>query len=505
MHLGSVFVGGGISVSAFAAVCCGLVLSSNRQRPLEPAVYHPHAAESDSSGFSSILDSWISEQDRYSQAHILGNMAPLPGDPGAMPGAICASPSRFKPDYYYTWTRDSALVMNEVLTWIEESEASGNGTQWDLLTRMDEYVGFTKHVQGLKTRYGLAEAKYHMDGSPFTKSWCNGQTDGPALRASVLIRYARYLISHGRDLGNLFSSVIVRDLDYVAGVWADNSGCDIWEEARGLHFYTLMAQRRALAEGAQLAEHLGDRRAARIYRQEALRISGVVGGFWSEEKKQVVTTKRWSGGLGTKASGLDSQVLLASLHSGMDDGVFTVESREMTATALRLLRVFEQMYPINRVLSVQVGRSEVPVGVALGRYPEDVYNGVGTSRGNPWSLITSAMAEYHYRLGIAYARGNGVAAGKELAELILWTWQRYPAGGMAGLQPLAGNDLARYLLSIGDLYMARVYLHTDRDHKMYEQWASGNGYGRGAVHLTWSYAAHRAASRARSELKSLVE
>ncbi|KAJ2394096.1 hypothetical protein GGI05_002190 [Coemansia sp. RSA 2603] len=52
--------------------------------------------------------------------------------------------------------------------------------------------------------------------------------------------------------------------------------------------------------------------------------------------------------------------------------------------------------------------------------------------------------------------------------------------------------------------MARVYLHTARDHTMYEQWDRLNGYGRGAVHLTWSYAAHTAASRARSRLVELI-
>src|SRR5438067_683903 len=31
------------------------------------------------------------------------------------------------------------------------------------------------------------------------------------------------------------------------------------------------------------------------------------------------------------------------------------------------------------------------------RYPEDVYDGVGTSLGNPWYLATTSMAELFYR------------------------------------------------------------------------------------------------------------
>ncbi|KAJ2698735.1 hypothetical protein FB645_005547 [Coemansia sp. IMI 203386] len=494
-----------ISVSALAAASHGLVHPPGgfqRQRPMEAHVNLKVDSNPASNLFTSPLDSWISAQDQYARQRILSNIAPFSTDPSAKPGAICASPSRFQPDYYYTWTRDSALVMSEIMTWIEQSGRSENGTaRWDLLSRMDAYVGFTKHLQGLNTKYGLAEAKYHMDGSAFTRSWCNGQNDGPALRASVMARYMWYLVSRHRDFDHLYE-VIKRDLDFVAVAWRDTRGCDIWEETRGLHFYTLMAQRRALLQGAELAEFMDDEDSGSKYKEQAMLISETLGGFWSRKGGHVVTTRNWSGGLASKHSSLDTQVLLASLHSGMNDGVFTVESSEMTATVLRLLRAFEQMYAVNRVLSVQVDGTELPVGVAVGRYPEDVYNGVGTSRGNPWSLITSAMAEYHYRLGIVYARGSDVVVSGELAELLAWTHKRH---SLIDTQMLRTGDLSRYLMRIGDQYMARVLLHTDRDHTMYEQWASNTGYGRGAVHLTWSYAAHTSATRAREQLAKLIQ
>ncbi|KAJ1882472.1 hypothetical protein H4R99_000854 [Coemansia sp. RSA 1722] len=509
MRLCSVII---ISVSALAAASHGLVHPPGgfqRQRPMMEA-HASHKVDSNpasSNLFAGPLDSWISAQDQYARQRILSNIAPFSSDPSAKPGAICASPSRFQPDYYYTWTRDSALVMSEIMTWIEQSGQSDNGTtRWDLLSRMDAYVGFTKHLQGLDTKYGLAEAKYHMDGSAFTRSWCNGQNDGPALRASVMARYMWYLVSRHRDFDHLYA-VIKRDLDFVAAAWRDSRGCDIWEETRGLHFYTLMAQRRALLQGAELAEFMGDEGRGSKYKQQAALISETLGGFWSRKGGHVVTTRKWSGGLASKHSSLDTQVLLASLHSGMDDGVFTVESSEMAATVLRLLRAFEQMYAVNRVLSVQVDGTQLPVGVAVGRYPEDVYNGVGTSRGNPWSLITSAMAEYHYRLGIIYARASDddvvVAMSGELAELLAWTHKRHSLIGTQML--MAAGGLSRYLMRIGDLYMARVLLHTDRDHTMYEQWTSSTGYGRGAVHLTWSYAAHTSATRAREQLARLIQ
>ncbi|KAJ2371352.1 hypothetical protein IW150_004630 [Coemansia sp. RSA 2607] len=460
------------------------IVVGERQKPFSGA--HPLTGGKDE------LEQWIRQQDAYSRAHILSNIAPFANDPSAMPGAVCASPSRSHPDYYYAWTRDSALVMNELLSWMEH-----NSSMSGLQRTLEDYVSFTRHLQGLKgLRYGLAEAKFHMDGRPFTKSWCNGQTDGPAIRGYTLTRYARYLMRQGRDIEHLYG-LIRTDLDYVSSVWMQNWHCDIWEETRGLHFYTLMAQRRALTEGARLARMLEDYEAATGYEREIELMERRLGDFWDERGGHVMTTIEWSGGLGSKHSQLDAQVLLASLHSAMDDGVYTVESREMLATALRLLRAFEPLYSVNQVLSAEINQAVVPVGVALGRYPEDVYNGVGTSRGNPWSLVTSALAEFHYRLALEYAKRGEVRASEELRDLIQWTRRRYH-------EKVEFKGLLRYLLGVGDLYMARVYLHTARDHTMYEQWDRLNGYGRGAVHLTWSYAAHTAASRARSRLVELI-
>eukprot|EP00494_Astrolonche_serrata_P002327 UN02333 len=36
-------------------------------------------------------------------------------------------------------------------------------------------------------------------------------------------------------------------------------------------------------------------------------------------------------------------------------------------------------------------------GVFMGRYPNDLYNGLVNDVGNPWILCTQALAEYYYR------------------------------------------------------------------------------------------------------------
>ncbi|ORX71774.1 hypothetical protein DL89DRAFT_320985 [Linderina pennispora] len=56
--------------------------------------------------------------------------------------------------------------------------------------------------------------------------------------------------------------------------------------------------------------------------------------------------------------------------------------------------------------------------------------------------------------------------------------------------PVSGPGIYQ-LLAIGDRYMGR-------------QWFRYDGYGRGAIHLTWSYAAHTAAARARAQLVEIM-
>ncbi|KAJ1938405.1 hypothetical protein EC988_007604, partial [Linderina pennispora] len=365
------------------------------------------------------LQSWINSQTQFSKHRILSNIAPFADDPSALPGAVCASPSRHHPDYYYAWTRDSALVMNEMFSWLLLNQTMGDTVQ----QRIDDYVGFTRHLQSLPgLRYGLGEAKFHMDGSAFTGSWCNAQTDGPAIRAYMLTKYAGYLRDRGHPVDYLYSSqaksVIKTDLEYITEMWQDTRSCDIWEETRGAHFYTRMAQWRALLDGSELARSLGDTKGYIKYRGQARALERDLGRFWDARRGHLLTTLDWSGGLASKQSNLDTQVLLAALHFGNTDSKYSVASVQMMATVSRLVEAFGSLYPINSVVSTDISGISVPIGVAIGRYPEDVYNGDGTSMGNPWSLATSAMAEYHYRLGVAFTAMQRVPATHELAEIL---------------------------------------------------------------------------------------
>src|SRR4051812_39511135 len=54
-------------------------------------------------------------------------------------------------------------------------------------------------------------------------------------------------------------------------------------------------------------------------------------------------------------------------------------SDKVLSTAYHLEQAFKPIYAINR---------GTLVGTAIGRYPEDIYDGINKSNGNPWVLCT---------------------------------------------------------------------------------------------------------------------
>ena len=63
---------------------------------------------------------------------------------------------------------------------------------------------------------------------------------------------------------------------------------------------------------------------------------------------------------------------------------------KVIGTVEALTATFTDLYPINK--------SQPSPGIAIGRYPEDVYDGDAFQGGNPWVLTTLAVAETYYEL-----------------------------------------------------------------------------------------------------------
>lgn len=91
---------------------------------------------------------------------------------GVASGVVIASPSQNNPDYFYTWTRDSALTLKEVV------ETFINGYNTTLQTEIENYTGAQAHQQGvsnpsgsLSDGTGLGEPKFNVDLTAFTGAW----------------------------------------------------------------------------------------------------------------------------------------------------------------------------------------------------------------------------------------------------------------------------------------------------------------------------------------------
>jgi len=390
------------------------------------------------------LNTWLLNEKTVATKQLMLNMSPV----GGLSGAIVASPQTSGPDYFYHWTRDAALAIDATVSLFEESSGSARTSYHDMIF---QYADFSRQAQ---LNANMGEPKFLVTGQVFSGQWCRPQNDGPALRAMALIRFSNDLLDQGATTdvvpflydGQIpTQSVIKSDLEYVAHHWTDTS-CDLWEEVYGDHFFTRIVQRRALLEGADLAQRLNDPGAASYYRQQANLIGTSLANFWNGS--WLVPTLNRTGGLTSKVSGIDSAVILGVVHGDYGDGFLPMLDSQVESTFIAYVSKFQDLYPVNS----QTGTA----GVAIGRYPEDVYSGSNFSGGNPWVLLTTVYASYCYKAAIE-ATAQGMSA-----------------------------EATQYLTQ-GDTFLSRVQHHANADGTLSEQIDRNTGYMTSAANLTWNY------------------
>ncbi|OAV97173.1 hypothetical protein PTTG_02745 [Puccinia triticina 1-1 BBBD Race 1] len=411
------------------------------------------------------LDAWIGKQAELSWSNALSNISPN----GALPGIIVASRSTSKPDYYYSWTRDTSIVLKEIVWRYQQSHDP------KLLALIKQTISATQVIQ--RSSYGaaggLGEPKYFVNGSAFTGPWGRPQRDGPALRATVYIKFAlAYLSVGGPEAAQYVKSVlydgqwrsrsvIKADLEYISNSWKERS-FDLWEEVNGSHFFTFAVIHRALKDGVSFATKMEDHGAAAWYQKQADQIGAQLDLFWDKQARYIQASRNFVDSHGKK-SGLDVGTLLGCLHAGTQTPeLFRPDSDKMVNTFHAILESMAKTYPLN-------SRYHDLIAKAVGRYPEDIYDGVSTSIANPWFITTLTMAEYLYRLN-------------PKTQLI--------GGG-------SQNMTARM---IGDQFVQIVRNHIQPNGSMHEQFDRVNGAGRGARDLTWSHISFLSMNRARKGL-----
>ena len=114
-------------------------------------------------------------------------------------GAVIASPDDnvlTGGSYRYHWARDGALSMRSLLL----TFVSGVTNHSLVDPYMKQYVQWVLTVHNQTDPFNqdiLTEPKFDLNGTVYGGGWCRPQNDGPSLRATTLIMFARMLIQNG--------------------------------------------------------------------------------------------------------------------------------------------------------------------------------------------------------------------------------------------------------------------------------------------------------------------
>ncbi|KAF7591649.1 hypothetical protein BBP40_001288 [Aspergillus hancockii] len=391
---------------------------------------------------------------------------------GAASGVVVASPSKKDPDYFYTWTRDAGLTMEEVIEQFLGGDKSLESLIQSYVDSQAKQQTVSNPSGGLSDGSGLAEPKFNVDITAFTGAWGRPQRDGPALRASALITYGNYLVANNKQSlakSNIWP-IVQNDLSYVGQYW-NQTTFDLWEEVQGASFFTTAVQHKALVEGGAFAKALGETcKACSVAPQVLCHLQD----YW--DGSAVLSNIPANG-----RSGLDANSLLASTHTfdpaaTCDDTTFQPCSSRALSNHKRVVDSFRSIYGVNK------GR-EAGKAAAVGRYSEDTYQG-----GNPWYLTTLAAAELLYdalyqwdKQGKLDVTATSLSFFKDLTGNV--TTGSY-AKSSSEYQSLTGSVKA-----YADGFISVIQEYTPSNGGLAEQFKRDNGNPVSAADLTWSYAA----------------
>ncbi|RFU80971.1 glucoamylase [Trichoderma arundinaceum] len=436
------------------------------------------------------VDSFISAETPIALNNLLCNVGPDGCRAfGTSPGAVIASPSTIDPDYYYMWTRDSALVFKSLVDRFTQKYDAG------LQRRIQQYIAAQVSLQGisnpsgsLSDGSGLGEPKFELTLNQFTGNWGRPQRDGPALRAIALIGYSKWLINNNYQstVSNIIWPIVRNDLNYVAQYW-NQTGFDLWEEVDGSSFFTVANQHRALVEGATLAATLGQ--SGSSYSSVAPQILCFLQKFWVPSGGYV-DSNTCAVNSNDGRTGKDANSLLASISTfdpslGCDAATFQPCSDKALSNLKSVVDSFRSIYGVNQ---------GIPAGtaIAIGRYSEDVY-----FNGNPWYLATFAAAEQLYdalyvwkKAGSITVTATSLAFFKDLVPSV--------TAGTYASSSSTFTSIVNAVSAYADGFVNVAAKYVPADGSLAEQFDKNNGTPLSAVHLTWSYASFLTAADRRA-------
>ncbi|KAJ5729558.1 Glucoamylase [Penicillium malachiteum] len=427
------------------------------------------------------LDSYITKESVRSYQGIMDNLGNKGVKaPGTAAGLFIASPNTANPDYFYTWTRDSALTFKCLIDLLDSGSSDFGLNRAELETDIRNYVSAQAVLQNvsnpsgtLEDGTGLGEPKFEVNLNPFTGSWGRPQRDGPALRAIAMITYSNYLVERGEksDVVDIIWPIISNDLAYVGQYW-NETGFDLWEEQDGSSFFTLAVQHRALVQGAALAKTIG--KTCSACSSQASQVLCFLQSFWNGE---YITANI---NIDTTRTGIDANSVLGSIHTfdpeaSCDDSTFQPCSSRALANHKVYVDAFRSIYKVND--GIKEGSA-----ASVGRYPEDVYQG-----GNPWYLADLAAAEMLYD---ALYQWNKIGS-LEVTQTSLAFFRDFDSTIKAGTyssRTKTYKSLTSAIRAYADGFVGLVEKYTPSNGSLAEQYNRNTSVPLSANDLTWSFA-----------------
>jgi glucoamylase len=421
-------------------------------------------------------------------------------------GSILASPEMAaydpKPDYFFHWLRDSALVADALREALEDETLEPAGVE-----HLVDFVGFSLKVsrldgptflqqggypeaietsfrQHVRSRAEIAEiagdrilgeARHNADGALDVLKWGRPQNDGAALRALAVMRFLAHDAFRERAAETALKLLRI-DLDYTLSHWREPC-VDLWEETLGFHYHTRLVQQAALANGATFWDAQGDAARAKACADAASTLLAELDSHFDPQDGVYHGRLTETGPNAPPLRSLDIAVILAAVHAGRLTGRHSVVDPKMLATLYALERLFDALYSINRMRPADCAP-------ALGRYAGDSY-----FSGGAYYFSTLGAAQFYFLLAQAAAAGESIYVTQESCAPLAALLQK-PAAALS--QGALGKDLrdalAAAALHRGDMYLETVRRFTPASRELAEQFSQQDGAPTSADNLTWSYA-----------------
>jgi glucoamylase len=255
----------------------------------------------------------------------------------------------------------------------------------------------------------------------------------------------------------------------------------LWEEIRSNDFFwNRFTMRAALSKGAAFAKKNGDTSRSATYQATADKIKDTLeahyaNGFVME----------------TQSRQKDGATICAFNDGYLGDGVFAPSSKEVAGTISALNQLFCSTFAVNGADT----KAGIP-GILYGRYAGDNYAG-----GNPWVLLSAALAELLYR-GAAEVAAQGTSTMMDDDTLSAW---RVALSLPEDTEVKDAKVLAQAMAGAGDGVLTRIRHHVQqRGFHLDEQLDRNTGTPMSAKDLTWSYATVLKAMHARKQYMSFL-